>query len=640
MGAAALVNVVCVLIYAAVTYRHLYNSDAAVKLILADVILADRDLLPDTWNYQQELWVLGIQLIAMPFVAIFGVSYKAHVGSALTSIVILLGTLHLVCRRLQLSRQAEAIVLLLTFAGTSVLYLEHVFGQHAYAIVLIEWLLTLWLLLRIVEGPNTWGLWLAAAGLFVMLVGTSAQGLRAPMTIGLPWAVTIALWGALEKKPRWPLAVALLLAGSVIGLGIERALKPGVLYHAGATLQFATPDVIVANVKNMVMSLLAIFGALPDPHDAPMTLKGMLTAYQFFVAIAVFIVAPRLAFSAFLRLKQPLHRLVAIAFVLTLVSIGYLLLFGTMILDETGGRYFLVCMLATFLLTGLGWDEWVQAHPWAAFVGVLALLPSVLFTVSNTVGGNAPKQESPKEALSGCLKEHDLHRGYATFWNANVVRVLSDNAVQLTSVDFVGTRLGPFRWHVDERWFRPEAGRHDAFLALTSAELDAARRQALDRSLGAPKQDFQCGDYHVMTYDFDIAERLGWTLSVDAPIAEAERHVVIAVTPGSLTGAPGARPQVKIVVSNRGNATLFSEGAHPVNVGLQLLAADGKVLFRDYAREPLPAVVAPQGELAFSLPVALPQEPGRYRVAVTLVQEGVAWFDADSTATIDVQVVR
>jgi hypothetical protein len=45
------------------------------------------------------------------------------------------------------------------------------------------------------------------------------------------------------------------------------------------------------------------------------------------------------------------------------------------------------------------------------------------------------------------------------------------------------------------------------------------------------------------------------------------------------------------------------------------------------ARHVLPCGFRPQEETATGLTVAAPAQPGRYRFRLSLVQEGVAWFD-------------
>jgi SAM-dependent methyltransferase len=107
--------------------------------------------------------------------------------------------------------------------------------------------------------------------------------------------------------------------------------------------------------------------------------------------------------------------------------------------------------------------------------------------------------------------------------------------------------------------------------------------------------------------------------------------------------APGAllariRPEVRrngpaVVVAaeieNTGDTDWWTAGsgqAGAVSLGLQLLAADGRMLNRELARAPLPAPVTPGGRCRVELRATLP-DGGPFRLKLDLVADGVCWFE-------------
>lgn len=60
---------------------------------------------------------------------------------------------------------------------------------------------------------------------------------------------------------------------------------------------------------------------------------------------------------------------------------------------------------------------------------------------------------------------------------------------------------------------------------------------------------------------------------------------------------------------------------------MHLLDAAGSEIARDYLRLPLPRAVAPKQSLELLAPVAAPPEPGRFKLRLDLVAEGVCWFE-------------
>jgi SAM-dependent methyltransferase len=64
-----------------------------------------------------------------------------------------------------------------------------------------------------------------------------------------------------------------------------------------------------------------------------------------------------------------------------------------------------------------------------------------------------------------------------------------------------------------------------------------------------------------------------------------------------------------------------------VRLGLELLAADGRMLARDFARVALEADVPPGGVASVRVAVELPDEGGPVELKLDLVAEGVCWFE-------------
>jgi hypothetical protein len=65
-----------------------------------------------------------------------------------------------------------------------------------------------------------------------------------------------------------------------------------------------------------------------------------------------------------------------------------------------------------------------------------------------------------------------------------------------------------------------------------------------------------------------------------------------------------------------------------VSLGIQVLAADGRLVDRDYQRVPLNASVAPGEQTTVAFDCRLPDAPGDWQLKFDLVAEGVTWFEA------------
>jgi len=77
-------------------------------------------------------------------------------------------------------------------------------------------------------------------------------------------------------------------------------------------------------------------------------------------------------------------------------------------------------------------------------------------------------------------------------------------------------------------------------------------------------------------------------------------------------------------IENLGPAFLVSAPPHPVHISYRWVAGSAA---EEGERTRLPQSIAPSTSAKCYLGLRAPAEPGVYELRVTLVQEGVAWFD-------------
>jgi SAM-dependent methyltransferase len=121
------------------------------------------------------------------------------------------------------------------------------------------------------------------------------------------------------------------------------------------------------------------------------------------------------------------------------------------------------------------------------------------------------------------------------------------------------------------------------------------------------------------------------------PPRACRAEVRLVEPPGPL--AAGRPAELVVEVHNLADQPWRQAIVRQLNVGNHWLTADGGRLRFDDGRQRLPAVIPPAGHAEVTLRVQAPEQPGRYRLVLDVVQEGVRWFaDAGSVPT-DVEVV-
>jgi hypothetical protein len=96
---------------------------------------------------------------------------------------------------------------------------------------------------------------------------------------------------------------------------------------------------------------------------------------------------------------------------------------------------------------------------------------------------------------------------------------------------------------------------------------------------------------------------------------------------GPSEAAAGSAFTVQVTLKNLGWRPWRSDDhSAPVLVSYHWLHADRSMAVKDGRRTPLPEPVLPDRSKRLTLTVEAPAEPGRYTLAIDLVEEGVTWF--------------
>jgi hypothetical protein len=112
---------------------------------------------------------------------------------------------------------------------------------------------------------------------------------------------------------------------------------------------------------------------------------------------------------------------------------------------------------------------------------------------------------SPVMRLADALSKEGLRWGYATWWNAGAVTVLSDGAVRANPIIIVGSILSPYHSMVQQDWYAPVHSPEQSFLALDRSETTARQLEALNHSLGRPLREIDTADDKILVYARNIA---------------------------------------------------------------------------------------------------------------------------------------
>lgn len=540
-------------------YKPEFHSDSAVINLLAQEVLRERSYFPSDWNYVNgDLWVLFGQIFIIPLLPFFKNSYALHAFSGLVSSVIVLLSLWLVSGMVLRSRWMRLLVVTIFAGGVSTVMAENLYGQVSYGNVLYLAALTLyfswrWLESRSLRGKIGW----AAAFCFLNMLTFWGNPQRAAAYDAVPLLAAISAWafscGELfvwrSGARRWALSgvawkvvglCAMLVGSALIGTVLHSISIQYVNNAEGAgAAKWLNFEGIVRNMANAVQGMLGIFGAIMPVDQRVMSPSGIYFAIRAIGTLAMLVLMP-VAVMQLLKNSQASLKMFG-AFVGSGLGLFVFLQVTTTTPDMTdpvtSARYMLPFLaLGVIAVASYAEQKSVRDVSGAIAWGVLlVMLGSLISPLHSFTRLYRPYGESVQQQLARDLRNAGLKYGYASYWNAGSVTVLSGGDVVVRQILLrEGSLPMPFRHLASNHWYRPEAWRGPTFLALRQSEVGQVDKNALFARTGMPQRTIQLGDFTVWVFPENIAAKIpGWSKQrstdpdhLDIQVTSSSQHAI------------------------------------------------------------------------------------------------------------------
>jgi hypothetical protein len=133
-------------------------------------------------------------------------------------------------------------------------------------------------------------------------------------------------------------------------------------------------------------------------------------------------------------------------------------------------------------------------------------------------GGTSAQQHNPLQNLKDFLLANSLHYGYASYWNAGVLSVLSSEKVLVWPIVLDRGLPMPQRFLSSNRWYRPGAWQGETFLLLTEQEARAIKWDLLGRYHAKPVRELQFEEFTIFVFAKNLSKNLpGWDSRYEEP---------------------------------------------------------------------------------------------------------------------------
>jgi len=519
------VNIGFMLWYIFVGYQDYFHSDSATKVLLAREIFDTGNYFPRDWNYVNgDLFVFFGHTFIIPLLSVLPAGYLTHALSGAIMSGLILLSVYLLAGEIGLRSWRRLLLVAITAAGISGFVAENLYGQVSYGVTFLIISFATFLGLRFlnIDGKNSYAIGILICLLFFMVFWANPK--RALVAYAIPlfgaigWLYISRAFGGREK---------LLLLGSYIAVGcflgslLYIFTLENVSNVAGTSnARWLSFELVQRNTVLTIKGIFAILGGLPIADSPLFSMAGLYGSVRFLTALMLLVLIPLTIIRATKQKKSISFLALVVTFSLApVLSLQVMSSIPDMSDPIQSSRYLVPAILLALLLV-LAQPLDFEKYPVATIftIGVMIVFVSSAYPVlrffgpsSNLVFGQSGQISQSRQELIHELKLEGLEYGYASYWNAGALTVLSDEDLKVRPILIHHGIPVPMRHLSSNAWYRPEAWSGPTFLLLTEQESNVLDLQRMKEFGLEVSSNFALHGYSVFVFDSNISKSLlGW----------------------------------------------------------------------------------------------------------------------------------
>lgn len=571
-----MVNILFMLDYIFIGYQNYFHSDSAAKVLLAKEIFDTGYFFPPDWNYvNSDLFVLFGHVFIIPLLTFMPAGFTAHAISGSVFAGLILWGVWLVSSigNIPLWQRLAAVAVIAS--GISGFMTENLLGQVSYGAVFFFCLYIVYFSDKILSTQGKWRVFWSILLIIILALAYWANPKRAFVTYGLPLFLALGWMVFVNNRKDGRIYLLLLivaLLGAALGSLLHIQTIKEVNNHLGAgNARWLPIEGVLTNIGLTFKGLFAQLGGLLPANVSLFTLVGLYAGFRFVVATTALIVVP-------IALKRTIDQGTGRIKLFTLFSIfafGLLMFMQitTTIPDMSdpiqSSRYLVPGLLLGILIMTMHPVQWSHQPSLFTMSVVLVTFTFVtsgyhtyrLSTINSQHLGQPLQINTDRLEMVDFLRKNNLKYGYASYWNAGSLTVLSDGEVKIRQIVLNNGMPTPMRHLSSNRWYRQSTWQGKSFLMLHQSETPHLDIKKLVRLGLQSIEKINYKEFSIYVFPENIATKLpNWDTRYEEPAV----FVANADTPsqmGRLVDANGT----KVLIAEKGESGALHFGPY-VNV--------------------------------------------------------------------------
>lgn len=527
-----------VVYYITIGFKSEFHADCTDTIMWANASHESGHVYDKNFSYACFL-PFGINLIMQPLISIFGLSLKAHIIGMLGYLILLVVFFCLMLKEMHWNIRsicfAGSVMLAVTVSSQK---LREIFWQHTiyYSLGLLFIVIGLYLYFRLLNLSNkrqsldpkdkkSQRLFLHFLITFVCLavfiMFTATDGISALSIFAIPFIAAIfAEAFANDSNKIFSLKTLKTFAsaaifGVMILLGIklnERWVGDMTAGYQEAYSAYSGMSTWIEHIQNLPLAWMRLFG-VEDMSGQPLFEKKSILNLLRIAASIILAVMPIIATCYYSKIKkakgsQALRIWIWIHWASSaIVLVGYI----CGLLSTADWR--LTPVIGTSLMLSIIFVHYIAVSKISSGrIIALISIPVIIVAILNIQGLiNLSKKDYKKEnylfGLTELIEDAGLSYGYASFWNANAITLISDSEVKVRDVNISEYGISKRLYQSSSEWYKDQPGQDEYFLLLTSYEYSTIANgqnsliEDATRNLSAFVNNVE---YYILVFDHNI----------------------------------------------------------------------------------------------------------------------------------------
>lgn len=507
-----LVGIVSVLYYILIGEKVEFDSDFTDTILWAEAMLTGNGLFDNTMAYAYTL-PFGGSLLMAPFVAIFGVGYKAHALGFVLFLAIFTFSLYKLFRAmdftLNMSMVSTGLVLLLSLPtkNTRMIMWGHVI-HYSLGLLFVIIALAVYKNINVeseylIKDKNN-RKWIIILAILTMFFCTN--GLTTILFFAIPFYGAIIVERFVDTKSdilckenvNSIVVTAVCIVAGLSGLVISKIAQRGVTtVYDDMFKSVQSWQNWVWDFEDRIRCMLVVCAGGLANDVAMESFSGIRIMYMALYGFIIMII-PFVSLGIYKKIENRIMRLMVISYVILLISTLFIYDFSV----ARGTAHRMVGIYMSAVLVCVTYMMWlINNKELTRFGAVLALvfIGASLFSVYGVV---ALRGDNRYERLAKILEENGLKYGYAEYWSAQVTTVLSDSNVQVCPIEISeDATVNKRMYNIRPQQYDSKDGVNRYFTFLSSWEYDTLKDSLVKESIEEIKFD---DDGYILVFDHNI----------------------------------------------------------------------------------------------------------------------------------------